>query len=116
MKKKQNEETMIKVFLGYANSIIATLREPFLVLGKKLKIISANQAFYDTFKVKEKDTIGRKLFDLGDRQWNIPDLLHLLEKIIPDKKVVKNYEVEHKFPYLRLRLCKIRLTNMFQGL
>ena len=95
--KKRRDEPTTEVLLEYANSIIATLREPFLVLDKNLQIISISQAFYTTFEVAEKDTIGRLLPDLGDRQWNIPKLLQLLKEIIPEKKVVKDYEVEHKF-------------------
>jgi len=65
--KNQRDDTRIEEFLGYVNSIIATLREPFLVLDKNLQVISTNQAFYTTFKVTEKDTIGRLLPDLGNR-------------------------------------------------
>ena len=104
--KKQRDESRIEVLLEYANSIIATLREPFLVLDKNLQVISANQAFYTTFKVTEKDTIGRPLPDLGDRQWNIPKLLQLLKEIIPEKKVVKDYEVEHKFEQIGQRVMR----------
>ena len=109
--KKQRGETENKVLLEYANSIIATLREPFLVLDKNLRVISANQAFYTTFEVAEKDTIGRPLPDLGDRQWNIPKLIKLLKEIIPEKKVVKDYEVEHKFEQIGKR---VMLLNAYQ--
>ncbi len=114
--KKQRDKTGIKVLLDYANGIIATLREPFLVLDKSLRIISASHIFYTTFKVTEKDTIGRLLPDLGNRQWNIPKLLQLLKEIIPEKKVVKDYEVEHKFEQIgqrimRLNACQLRVPK-----
>ena len=54
-----------------------------MVLDKNLQVISTNQAFYTTFKVTEKETIGRLLPDLGNRQWNIPKLIQLLKEIIP---------------------------------
>ncbi len=110
--KKQIDETGIKVLLGYANSIIATLREPFLVLDKKLQVISANRVFYTTFKVTEKNTIGRLLPDLGNRQWNIPKLLQLLKEIIPEKKVVKDYEVEHKFQQIGERVMRLNARHL----
>jgi PAS domain S-box-containing protein len=114
--KNQRDETRIEELLGYVNSIIATLREPFGVLDKNLRVISANQAFYTTFKVIEKETIGRLLFDLGDRQWNIPKLLQLLKEIIPEKKVVKDYEIEHKFEQIGqramvLNACQLRIPK-----
>jgi PAS domain S-box-containing protein len=114
--KKPRGETEIKVLLGYANSIIATLREPFLVLDKNLIVISASQAFYTTFEVSEKDTIGRNLPDLGNRQWNIPKLLQLLKEIIPENKVAKDFKVEHKFEhigqrFMRLNACQLRVPK-----
>ena len=87
--KKHKDEPKIEAFLGYANSIIDTLREPFLVLDKNLRVISTNQAFYAVFEVTEKETIGQPLPDLGNKQWDIPRLLQLLKEIIPEKKVVK---------------------------
>ncbi len=114
--KKQRGEIGMKVLLEYANSIIATLREPFLVLDKNLQVITANRVFYTTFEVAEKNTIGRPLPDLGDRQWNIPKLLQLLKEIIPEKKVVKDYEVEHKFEQIgqrvmHLNACRLRVPK-----
>jgi PAS domain-containing protein len=114
--KKQSDESKIKIALEYSNRIIATLREPFLVLDKNLRIISANQAFYTTFEVAEKDTIGRPITDLGNRQWDIPELLLLLNEILPDKKVVQDYEVEHKFEQIGQRImlvnaCQLRVPK-----
>ena len=110
--KKQRHAPDIEALLQYANGIIATLREPFLVLDKSLQVISANQAFYTTFKVTEIETIGRLLPDLGNRQWNIPKLLQLLKEIIPEKKVVKDYEVEHKFEQIGNRAMILNASQL----
>jgi PAS domain S-box-containing protein len=110
--KKQGVEIGIKTLLDYANSIIATLREPFLVLDKSLRVISSNQAFYAAFEVREKDTISQPLPDLGDRQWNIPKLIQLLKEIIPEKKVVKDYEVEHKFEQIGERVMNLNACQL----
>jgi len=104
---KQRDKPGIEALLMYANSIINTLRNPFLVLDKNLRVISANQAFYASFKVAEKDTIGRPLPELGNRQWNIPKLLQLLKEIIPQKKVMKDYEVGHKFEQIGERIMML---------
>ena len=111
--KEQRDEPRIEVLLEYANSIIATLREPFLVLDKNLRVISSNYAFYTTFEVAEKDTIGRLLPNLGDRQWNIPKLLQLLNQIVSQKKVVKDYEVEHKFERIGQRVMVLNARQLF---
>ena len=110
--KNQSDESKIKIALEYGNNIIATLREPFLVLDKNLHIISANQSFHNTFKVTKKDTIGRSLSDLGNGQWNIPRLLVLLKEILPEKKVVENYEIEHKFEQIGQRCMSLNASQL----
>jgi PAS domain S-box-containing protein len=101
--KKQAHDPNIEALLEYTKNIIATLREPFLVLDKDLQVISANHAFYATFKTPEKETIGQPLPNLDNGQWNIPELLRLLKEIIPGKKVIKDYEVEYKFRQIGAR-------------
>ncbi len=77
--------------------IVETIREPLLVLDSDLKVISASRSFYGVFKVKPEETVGQLIYDLGNKQWNIPKLRKLLEKILPEKTSFDNYEVEHDF-------------------
>ena len=81
----------------YAQSLIETMRDPLLVLDKELRIVSANQAFYREFMVAQAETEGRLVYDLGNRQWDIPALRHLLENILPGKTVFEDFEVNHHF-------------------
>jgi chemotaxis protein methyltransferase CheR len=81
-----------------AHSIVDTVREPVLVLDKKLRVIAASRSFYSSFKVRPEDTQGKLLYTLGDGQWDIPKLRVLLEQIIPEHGVMEDYEVEHEFP------------------
>jgi diguanylate cyclase (GGDEF)-like protein/PAS domain S-box-containing protein len=82
---------------GYAESIIATIREPLLVLDWRLKIVTANRAFYKTFEVTPTHTIGSLIFELGNRQWDIPVLRTLLENIIVENTAFEDFEVSHDF-------------------
>jgi PAS domain S-box-containing protein len=79
-------------------SIVATVREPLLVLDADLRVVSANPAFYRIFQVNPQETEGRFIYDLGERQWNIPGLRQLLEEIIPRNTSLDDFEVEHDFP------------------
>jgi two-component system, chemotaxis family, CheB/CheR fusion protein len=87
----------------FAEAIIATLREPLVVLNQDLSVISANRSFYRTFQVNPGSTEGRLIYDLGNRQWDIPGLRELLERIIPENDVLEDYEVEHGFPDIGFR-------------
>lgn len=81
----------------YAESIIETVREPLLILDKELRVVSANQAFYREFKITQAETEGRSVYDLGNRQWDIPALRQQLEKILPERTVFENFEVKGNF-------------------
>lgn len=81
----------------YAESIVATVREPLLVLDKKLKIRSANSAFYKIFETNERNTEGRLIYEIDDRQWDIPELRTMLENILPEKENLSDFEVTNDF-------------------
>lgn len=80
-----------------AQGIVDTIDQPLLVLDEALCVVNVNPAFLTTFHVSRDDTISRKLCQLGNGQWNIPALIHLLEQVIPKATAVV-YEVTHDFP------------------
>jgi PAS domain S-box-containing protein len=84
----------------YSESIIATVREPLMVLDTVLRVISANRSFYHTFQVTPEETKGKYIYELGNRQWDIPKLRQLLEEILPKSTLFQNFEVEHTFPVI----------------
>src|SRR3984893_8553122 len=86
--------------LAYAESIIATLREPFVVLDKSLRVRTANAAFYWDFHASKAETEGRFVYELGNGQWNIPQLRTLLPQVLSNSHPVEDFEVEHAFPAL----------------
>jgi two-component sensor histidine kinase len=99
--------------LALAHAIVDTVHEPVLVLDKGLRVIAANRSFYAMFKVSPQDTQGRLLYELGDGQWDIPTLRALLEKIIPERGVMDDYEVEHEFPGLGHRTMHLNARQVF---
>lgn len=80
-----------------AKNIADTVQNPLVVMDGNLRVLSVNQAFYNTFKVKPDETIGKLIYDLGNRQWDIPKLRKLLEDILPNSAIIENYEIEHDF-------------------
>jgi two-component system CheB/CheR fusion protein len=82
----------------FGESILNTVREPFLVLDNKLNVVRANRAFYRQFKVKPDETISRRVYELGNHQWDIPELKNLLEDILPQNSAFDDFSVEHDFP------------------
>ena len=91
---------MRQITLGrdFAEAIVNTVREPLLVLDDKLSVKSANPKFYRMFKVKAEETIGRRIYELGNGQWDIPKLRSLLDDILKTNAVFNDFAVEHQFP------------------
>jgi chemotaxis protein methyltransferase CheR len=105
--------TEIEEARAFAQAIIDTVREPFLVLDNDLRVLAASRSFYQTFKVSRDETQGRLLYALGDGQWDIPGLRLLLEKIIPERGVMEDYEVEHEFPDIGQRTMLLNARKVF---
>jgi two-component system CheB/CheR fusion protein len=95
--ERKKARQIIEEARQYAENILETMREPLIVLDTDLKVISANKSFYRTFKVDPKETEGRFIYDLGNRQWNIPKLQTLLGEILSKNKAIDNYEIENNF-------------------
>jgi two-component system CheB/CheR fusion protein len=87
----------------FAESVLDTMREPFLVLDGELRVVSANSVFLRTFQVSSTVTQGVPVFELGNNQWDIPDLRRLLNEIIPENRTFKDFEVNHTFPSIGRR-------------
>ena len=81
----------------FSDSVIDTIREPLIALDQDLRVVSVSRSFYEVFKVNPEETMGQLIYDLGNKQWDIPKLRELLETILPQKASFDNYEVEHKF-------------------
>ena len=98
--------------MSHAESIVDTIREPLLVLDGVLQVVSANRAFYQFFQVTAADTVGRKIYDLGNSQWNIPALRELLEILLPRDRTVEGYVVEHDFPAIGHHKIKLNARRI----
>lgn len=96
----------------YAQAIIANMHEPLLVLDKNLRIKTGNNAFYRTFRVNEKETEDVLIYDLGNKQWDIPELRMLLEKILPEKSVFNDFEVTHTFSTIGERIMLLNAREV----
>ena len=100
----------------YAESIINTVREPLIALDQDLRVVSVSRSFYEVFKVNPKETVGQLIYDLGNKQWDIPKLRELLETIVPQKTTFDNYEVEHDFATIGRRIMLLNARQIHRVL
>ena len=82
----------------YIKTVVDVVREPVLILDKDFRVLTANSPFYQVFQVEPIDTENKIVYQLGNGQWDIPDLKKLLEDILPKNTFFKGFEVAHDFP------------------
>ena len=98
--------------LDYYKDITETVNEPFIILDKNLCVITANLVFYRKFKVREKETESKRIYELGDNQWDVPKLRDLLEHILPAHRVFNNYEITHDFPGIGVKTMRLNARQI----
>ena len=99
----------------FADSVINTVREPLISLDQNLRVVTVSRSFYEFFKVKPEETVGQLIYDLGNKQWDIPRLRELLETILPEKTSFDNYEVEHDFATIGKRTMLLNARQIERG-
>src|SRR5246500_2939774 len=110
-----NREPLVEDIQDYALNIVDTVREPLLILDSTLRVRSANRAFYQTFYVSSDETENRLIYELGNGQWDIPDLRRLLEDIVPKSSVFNDFELEHTFPVIGRRVMLLNARKLQAG-
>ena len=96
-----------------AEGILKTVYDPLLILDDAMRVIAANPAFYKKFHVSQEETEGLLLYDLGNKQWDIPKLRELLEEILPKYTELTDYEVTHDFESLGLKTMILDARQIF---
>jgi two-component system CheB/CheR fusion protein len=79
----------------YAESIVATIREPLLILDRNMQVRTANRAFYEKFNVSEEETEGRSLYGLGAGEWDIPALRTALGILLSREERITDIEIKY---------------------
>jgi PAS domain S-box-containing protein len=100
---------------AFADAIVQTVREPLVVLGADLRVRSANRSFYRTFGATAAATEGRSLFELGNRQWDVPRLRELLEEVLPRDNQFSDFEVNYEFEDIGRRAMILNARHIPPG-
>src|SRR5579872_5177260 len=109
------QEPLVEDIQTYAQNIVDTVREPLLILDATLRVQSANRAFYQTFHVTPGETEGHLIYELGNGQWDIPDLRRLLEDVVPKSSVFNDFELVHTFPVIGRRVMLLNARKLKAG-
>jgi PAS domain S-box-containing protein len=93
-------------------SIVDTIRDPLVVLEHDMTIVTASKAFLTIFGITAAETQGRRVSDLGQRQWDVPALRHLMERVLPENKPIESFEIEDDFPGLGRRVFNLNARKI----
>jgi PAS domain S-box-containing protein len=96
-----------------AQAIVDTIRDPLLVLDQNLRVVTANRAFHQMFRMRGEDIHGRPIYGLSDGQWDIPELRLLLEDVGPEHTPMEAYEVDWAFPIIGRRTLLLNAREVF---
>jgi signal transduction histidine kinase/CheY-like chemotaxis protein len=113
--EKRRAQHLLEQIEAYAQDVVDTVREPLLILDSSLRVHSANGAFYQTFHVSAEETENQLIYELGNGQWDIPDLRTLLEDIVPTSSVFNDFELEHDFPVIGRRVMLLNARKLREG-
>ncbi|MBU1569955.1 MAG: sigma 54-interacting transcriptional regulator [Proteobacteria bacterium] len=104
---------MVQSYLEVFDNILDSIREPLVVLDSDLKVVKANHSFYKTFDIKPDKAEGILIYDLGNRQWNIPKLRELLENILPESTEFNDFVVEHNFETIGQKIMHLNARQIY---
>jgi diguanylate cyclase (GGDEF)-like protein/PAS domain S-box-containing protein len=96
--ERRRAESAAKEAREFAESIVNAIPEPLLVLSADLTVISANRSFYKVFQAAPEETVGQSIYQLGNRQWDIPELREMLSGLLGTSEAFDDFEVECVFP------------------
>ncbi len=114
MNELKHSLDLLKYALDYSEAIVDTVRLPLVVLNKQLHVLTANRAFYDTFRLTPQETENQSVYTLNNHAWNIPRLKVLLEKILPKDTHFEDYEVDIDLPSIGRRTILLNARRTYR--
>jgi len=111
--EEKKKEQGIQDAVVYVQHIVNAVGKPLVILDEHLKVALVNDSFCQVFRVKSEETKGCFIYELGNRQWDIPKLRELLEDILPKTTSFDNFEVTHDFPDIGKRIMLVNARRIY---
>jgi two-component system CheB/CheR fusion protein len=93
---------------------VSTLQESLVVMDVDLKVVTANQFFYEAFQVEAEEIENCLIYEIVDGQWNISQLRSLLEESIPQQGHFQDVEIEHDFEQIGQKIMRLNGQKITQ--
>ncbi len=99
----------------YAEAIVEAIHEPILIFDKSLNILSANKAFFKTFKLTKKRTLGRNLSELEVGNLQVTELIKRMQELSQKNTSFEEFEITYTFKKIGKRNLLINAKRIFLG-
>ena len=96
----------------FTDGLIDIIQEPLIVLDENLRVITVNDSFYNYFNLDPSNTVGNLIYELNDHEWNIPNLRKLLETVLNESHMIKDYELNHEFKNMGNKTLNLNLQRL----
>ena len=105
-------ERDISAARAYAEAIVATIREPLLVLDGAMRVVSANRSFSTTFRVSPGRSRGGSSTRSATASGTSRELRQLLETVLPENTAFDDFRVDHVFPAIGRRVLLLNARRV----
>lgn len=95
-----NKQQQINISKNYTEAIVATLREPIVVLDTNLRIKNINRAFSKKYNITKEEATGKLIYEIQNHLFDNIPMRAMLEKVLPEKTQLDDYQISvNLLPY-----------------
>jgi PAS domain S-box-containing protein len=112
------DEQIIHLFkslpeIELARAILATVREPLVILDEQMRIKWANKHFYENFRLRPEETECRSIYEFAESQWDIGKVRKLFDKVTQGRGRVSDYTFTHHLKGGGHKTLKVNASTIF---
>ncbi|MGD8775754.1 MAG: PAS domain-containing protein [Syntrophobacterales bacterium] len=96
-----------------ARAVLATVREPFVILDGQMRIKWASASFYTNFRLKPEETLDCLIYELDEGRWDIREVHEFIDEITHGRGRVTDHEFAHHFKGIGHRTLNLNANAVF---
>jgi len=96
-----------------ARAVLATVREPLMILDGQMRIKWANESFYTNFRLEPEQTEDCLIYELDEGRWDIREVRELIDKSIHGRSRVTDYTFAQHVKEIGRRVLSLSASTIF---
>ncbi len=99
----------------FAQGIVDSVREWLIVLDEEFRVRSANRALLRALVTTPERLIGRLVFEIGGKSWDVPALRELLDEAGRETGAIHDIQIEVDVPSVGKRIVAVHAHRIEHG-